>query len=330
MAFAGFTHTGTPGGANGLGPDIRSTMAGDVGFNVNFTVHPVVTIGSDTFEASYWVVEHTSGIQILFGVAHGTNADVVFAERSIVFGTSNYNMWIALDPIGGGTGTDSFYDNLYNNGLDPESGSFWNQAKRSKGVRVVEWYGSSSSTTLWFVYDSELGHLIIFSNGNASGRANSISVAAASNLLIDDTKIAEDDRMPSRAGVIAVQADTDSGGNDVTDFTLYTFPDGKVYDDTDERSGDIPEHFYLFDNDTWAPEPDAQGLYMTQTIPVRATFGNDTVDGDQIVGEIDRAIARFNPRSNIPLGKRRAGGTLINGQQEMMWGWADSLGDIIP
>jgi len=161
MASFGVVHTGTPGGANGSGADIRATLAGDANFTAHWTVHPVVESG----DADYWVCEHTSGHQVLFSVNDAGGTSAMYRRWS--FSNFANTVWIALDPIGGGVGSNSFVDNLYNNSLLPSVLGFWNQTS-TPGARAVEWFSGVGTCSLYFVWDSSDGRLLVFSNGNFS------------------------------------------------------------------------------------------------------------------------------------------------------------------
>lgn len=331
MALQGFSHTGTPGGAGGLGADIRATMAGDATFTTDWTVHPEVLFSSGTSQRSYWVCEHINGHQVLFGVCNGstTNGASLMNKLNSSFATNTaQTIWIALDINGGGVGTNSFLDNLNNNGLIPSDVGFWNQDTSAEAVRIVEWYINSGLTTLYFTHDDAAGHLLVHSNNSVATRTNSISVVCMSDTFIDDTQRPVGDRLGIKSGMLAVQADTNTGNGDVVEFELYIYP--VAYAFTKYSGGnEADKRFYVLTQNSATTEPDSAGNYTTQTIPIVSILGVAAGIEERIRGIVNPALARFTSASGPPLGKRRDGGALMTGPAEMMFGWADSNGDIL-
>lgn len=331
MALVGFSHTGTPGDvSNGRGTHIRQTLENNL--TVNWTVHPLVTFGSGSDQRDYFVVEHANGPQILFYVASGdtedggTGIDTTWHNSSFSTNTDQ-TIWVALDKNGGGVGSDSFFDNLNNNGLDPHDSGFWNQSEKTQAVRCVEWFEGSGLSTLYFIEDDAAATLIIYSNSSSGSRLNSISVVLISEEYVDDTERPVGDRLPTRHGLLAVQADDDSGGNDVEEWESYIFTGVGEYN-LNGGLNNIDTAFYILGSNSVSTEPDLDGNYATQTIPL---YGFDDAAGNpqRIRGIINKELARFTPPAGVPIGKRRDGGTLMAAPVEMMFGWSNGLGDIL-
>jgi len=334
MALIGFSHTGTPGDASdGEGVHIRQTL--DNNLSADWTVHPLITFGSGGEtgdQRDYFVLEHANGPQILVYVAVGDGEggsqglDSSWVNSSFSTGTDQ-TVWVALDKNGGGVGTDSFYDNLNNNGLDPADSNFWNQVEKTQAVRCVEWFEGSGLSTLYFIEDDAACTLIIYSNSSDASRSNSISVVLISEEYVDDSDRPEADKLPTTHGVLAVQADDDGGGNDVEEWESYIFTGVGDYS-LNGGLNNIDTSFWLLGSNSASTEPDLDGRYATQTIPVYG-FDDGNSNPQLIRGVINPVLARFTPPAGVPLGIRRDGGELMPGPAQMAFGWSNGLGDIL-
>lgn len=314
MASLGVVHTGTPGGANGSGTDVRATLAGDVNFTTHWTVHPIVTLGS----AQYWVCEHTNGHQVLFSV--NTSGESAMYLRFSAFANTAITVWLALDANGGGLGSNSFVDNLYNNGLYPSDLGFWNQTHKTPAARAVEWFTGVGTCSLYFVWDDSDGRLLVFSNGNGTGRLNSISVVLVSDQFVDSSGRPPEDRILRNPGLLAVQADTDAGGNDVIRWAQSTFLDaGSIFEDL---TTDINLMWWIGTQSS-SGDPDSSGRYLAQTIGAFSGLLRPHA------GIINSSLALFRPFGIAPNGQMREGGAYIAACGEMFWAWHAPLGDIL-
>ena len=326
MAWAEVVHSGVPGGANGLGADVRATLAGDGTFTTNWTVHPEVLFGAGTTERSYFVLEHSNGLQVLVYVANGSAASgssgITSTWRNTSFTTtSDQQIWVAMDPDGGGAASGSFYDELNVNGTDPALIGFWNDGtEKTAAVRVVEWYDVALSSTLWFIFDTVNANLLIYSQGGEAVRDDTVSLVAMGEDFVDGASRPAADRLPRADGLLAVQGDTDSGGNDVVEYELYTFPGGAPEYRLYSAGTNVDTRWRLVDGGA-AAEPDADGNYISQSIVVQNP-------ADVINGVINFDMVRHIV-SSAPVGQERKLGEWMTGPGELAGRWAGG-GDINP
>jgi len=128
------------------------------------------------------------------------------------------------------------------------------------------------------------------------------------------------DRVLNNAGLLAVQADSDAGANDVIFWAHSYFVD----------SGDLGRQFTTDIDPVWwvgsqltaANDPDSSGRYLGQTIGVYRTHREHA-------GIINPSLALFRPFGVAPNGQAREGGAYIAACSEMYWAWHGPLGNIL-
>jgi hypothetical protein len=318
MAVTSTVYTATP--PTGYNAGLRTALAGFL--SGSWTVHPLVSFGAGITLRSYFVLEHTNGLQVMIAFFEGSSSNLgahVFAGHVQNQWTPNSTsqMWMAIDPNGGGAASGSLYDRLNVAGDDPINASFWVQTEVSNLLRLHLVFNGSGSTSIYVVEDDADATLAFASQPSHASYTLSIAPVIISERLVDDTQRAVGDRLPTRAGIIAIGSATNAAGNGATLWEHNVFP-GAV-----QRESRIvfPSGWNMVDANNATTDPDADGKYITQTVPI------ETNDGI-IRGIVDTQLLLFI--ANVPaiLGKRRQNGDYMVGPDQYAFLWTFGTGDI--
>lgn len=316
----GFVYSAVPGAGQAAG--IHSAFSTNM--SADWTVHPQVTfnVSTDT-ERVYFVLEHSSGGQILFYVANGINADGDngLADGNRSTGYSNFTdltLWAAYHPGGGGAGSGSFYDNLYNNGLDPAAAGFWTQAVKTRAHRLGLWLEGWTTCYLWVCEGGADMDIVFLTSTDEVGEADRVQFTVFSDQLIDDSTRAVADRPDSRAGSYHVEPNTNAPPT-LQSFRAHIHLNGQMVHVTASPGG-----YFMLDQNVDAIEPDGDGRYLLQTIPA------EEVDGAPIRGVFRKDLAAFTGPPEL-VGKtfgNTAGAAFMCGPRNWCCGFWGPLGNI--
>lgn len=316
---AGFVYSQVPGA--GQGANLHTEFTNNL--SADWTVHPQVTFGAANTLRVYFVLEHSSGAQILFYAADGSDADgnngLAAGNRSTSFPEfTHQTIWAAYDVNGGGGGSDSFYDNLYNNGLDPANAGFWNQSVKTRAHRLGLWLEGWTTCYLWVCEGEADMDLVFLTSTDEPGEADRVQFTVFSDQLIDDSSRAAGDRPDSRAGSYHIEPDSSSPPT-VKAFRAHIHLGGQMVHVTDSPVG-----YWMLDQNDDPIEPDGDGRYLLQTIPA------EEATGSPIRGVFRKDLAAFTGPDEL-IGKtfgNTAGAAFMCGPRAWCCGYWGPLGDI--
>ena len=319
---AGFVHSAVPGGGQAAG--IHTAFTNNL--SAVWTVHPQETFQAATSsERVYFVLEHSSGGQILFYVAEGSDADGNSGidsgnRRSGYSASSHRTLWAAYDVNGGGAGSDSFYDNLYNNSLDPAAAGFWNQTLKTVAYRLGLWLDGWATCYLWVSEGEEDLDILFHTSTDEPGQADRVAAVVFSDQLVDDSSRTAGDKPDSRAGGFLLETDT-ADPPFVNNIDMSYHFDGQM---TEVLTG--PTDWNMLDQNDNTVEPDGDGKYLLQTMPVERDGGG------QIFGVMRKDLAAFTGPPEV-VGKvigNPAGAAFMCVGRSWCTGFWGPLGDITP
>lgn len=322
----GFVHSAVPaaGQAAGIHTAFTNNLSGD------WTVHAQVTFQAATNnERVYWVMEHSSGGQILFYVANGIDADGNngIDDGNRMAGYSEFTdltLYAAYDPNGGAAGSNSFYDNLYNNALDPAAAGFWNQTLKTRAARLGLWLEGWTTCYLWVSEGGPAMDLIMHTSSDQVGNTQRMTAWIASSQLIDDTSRAPADRPDTRAGLILMEDDTANPPN------VENYKANYHYDGAMQLVSAGPGGWFLLGLNEDGNEPDGDGNYLLQTMVAERQGGAE--GNGAILGVIRKDLAGFHgpPETIGKVFGNALGAAFIHVGRHWATGFWGPLGDVTP